>query len=129
MRPLLMEKFYTLFIATTELLTCRAVFRYGSKHDLTLEVGKEETITFSLPDSLSAEQQSDICLGFNPEMVDIKAAVVEQHRDRVHPHTSLSVTFVARDIGTTKIGITTTYKAAKSLKTFLLPTTKKPQLA
>lgn len=125
-----MEQFYTCFIATTELLTCRAIFNYGTQHDLTLEVGKEEVITFSLPNNLGITEQGDICLGFNPEMIEINSATVERQSNRFYSHTYLRVTLTARDIGSTKIGVTTPYRAAaSSLKTFLLPVIKKPQLA
>ena len=125
-----METFYSLFNVTRELLTCRAIFRYSKKHDHTLEVGKEEIITFALPDNLNEREQNDICLGFNPEMVDIKAACILPNPDQDPTHTNLTITLVARDIGSTKIGITTPYKAAThSLKTYLLTTAPKPQLA
>ena len=124
-----METFYTLFIATRELLTCRDIFCYGTKHDLTLEVGKEKVLTFPLPDNLTAREQAEICLGFNPEMVTVTSAIVTYNPDQFPSHADLTITIVPRDIGSTKIGITTPYKTtARRLRAYIFTPIPKTQL-
>ena len=98
-RPIHMEKFYTLFSATDELLTCPAMFHFSKTHNRLLKVGREDVVTFTLPKRLKKTHYSDICLTFNPDMIEIKSAVVTEDVGIFYTVATLSVTLITRDIG------------------------------
>ena len=93
-------------------------------------VGREDVVTFTLPKRLKKTHYSDICLTFNPDMIEIKSAVVTEDVGIFYTVATLSVTLITRDIGSTKIGITIPHRAAaKRLKTFSTHISHRPQLA
>ena len=96
-----------------------------------MQLGTEEILHFKLPGYLACPPYAEnICLAFNPEMIEVTKASVSEDSGHLYTTAVLCVTVIARDIGSTKIAITTPRRAAESrLKTFLPHIINRPQLA
>lgn len=107
-----MEQFFSLLIVTDELRRSPAVARYGRLHDVTLDVGVPKTITFTLPIYVQSKRTKDVCVLFNPDLVEVEHAYVTTRTHNVRVYTNVTVTLVGRDIGSTTIGFVTPQRAS-----------------
>ncbi len=114
-----MEKFYTLFIANQELYTSPLVYQFAKKHHHTLRLGESQVISFELNTYLISARYSEICLVYNINMLEITTATLAEKRGRFGTKTTVTVTIIPREFGSTTIGVTTPILAETySLKIF-----------
>ncbi len=106
-----MEKLYTMLIASEELFTCRAIYRFSRKHDFTLNLGRDEEIKIKLPMYLKTMSLEDIILVYNPQMVDVLDAKIQQSQQKFSTLRHLTLRIRPREIGSTHIGIATSEDA------------------
>ncbi|MEM9336566.1 MAG: hypothetical protein AAGA35_01790 [Patescibacteria group bacterium] len=99
-----MEKFYTLFCATDELHTSPAIQMYSRLHDITLSLGEEQVMSFLLPSYIHSYQHDEVCVLYDPDMVDLNSATVTEQRRGSRVFTNISISLTPRDIGSSTLG-------------------------
>ncbi|MFM2339641.1 MAG: hypothetical protein RLZZ360_277 [Candidatus Parcubacteria bacterium] len=106
-----MEKIYSLLIASDELFTCSAIYRYSHKHDFKLRLGRDEEIKIALPMHLKSVPLEDINLIYNPQMIDIFYAKILQTQQKFTTLRHIILRMRPYEIGSTHIGIATSTDA------------------
>lgn len=110
-----MEKFYSILIATNELRRSPTISMYGRLHDVVIDLGVEQIVTFLLPIYVQTRKQEDICVLFNPDLIEVIDATVQSESTAVRVLTHVSVRLIGRDIGSTSIGFATPATASDKI--------------
>lgn len=100
-----MEKYYTLFVATHELIKSPAIHMYQRLHDVTLFAGTEKTVTFRLPTRFRWLYTRSVELEFEPSVLDIVSVRTKRRVEGLTSFMIVSITIIPKEVGSTSLGI------------------------
>ena len=95
-----MIRFYSLFVVSDELMASPYVRRFSGMHDLTLEVGKTETVNFLLQTTLPKEMMDELSVIYDPDSIELTK--VQPHW--YHHQTLITVELTPKELGSVRIG-------------------------
>jgi hypothetical protein len=110
-----MNRSYSLFVTDDELLSSPYVRRFNYLHDLTLHLGKKETVNFLLQTSLSNYQQKHLKLSYDSSSVEVHSVATISYQRQ----TLITVSLTPRELGTIRIGFTYPEERPAPAKTWL----------
>jgi hypothetical protein len=96
-----MIRFYSIFISDDDLFTSPYVHRLNFFHDVTLSLGKSQTIHFLLQAPLTVRQEEMLEIINDPLSLELEKVDIKTYKHQ----TIVSVTVRPKEIGTAKIGL------------------------
>ncbi|MFT7644462.1 MAG: hypothetical protein ACI9BF_000106 [Candidatus Paceibacteria bacterium] len=95
-----MIRFYSLFVSDDELLASPYIRRFNVFHDLSVHLGKTETLTFLLQTTISPKQHEDINIIFDPLQLNLQKIDVQTFEHQ----TLITVDLIPKEIGSIRLG-------------------------
>lgn len=105
-----MIRFYSLFVVSDELMASPYIRRFSGMHDITLEVGKTETVNFLLQTTLPKELMEELSVMYDPNSIELTR--VEPHW--YHHQTLVTVELTPKELGSVRIGFSIPRTAKRS---------------
>lgn len=95
-----MIRYYSLFVASDEMLQSPYVQRYRSVHDVTLHLSEVETVNFLLQTPITRAEADQLEVIFDPIVLSITKVELTHYEHQ----TVIAVTMIPKELGSHRIG-------------------------